>query len=167
MNYGDDSTINKILSSRARLPFANVREKKDAEEGGCGVTGFIASIPVSGRHIFEPSVQMHNRGNGKGGGIAAVGLSADDLGVTQDVLDTHYMLQVALLKPQSRQDMEAFSIEPFLDVAKAERVPTLDDYREVEGLEVKPPDVWRYFVRAKSSALDRFIEDSQLSHGSV
>ncbi len=37
----------------------------EAEEGGCGVTGFACSIPVSGRHIFEPSVQMHNRGNGK------------------------------------------------------------------------------------------------------
>ncbi len=43
---------------------------------------------------------MHNRGNGKGGGIAAVGLSPQTLGVTQDVLDTHYMLQVALLDPK-------------------------------------------------------------------
>jgi glutamate synthase domain-containing protein 1 len=162
MSYGLDSTIDKILSSRAKLPRENARDKKSEEEGGCGVTGFISSIPVSGRHIFEPSVQMHNRGNGKGGGIAAVGLSADDLGVTQDILDTHYMLQVALLKPESRQNVEAFSIEPFLDVAKAERIPTLDDYREIEGLEVKPPDVWRYFVRVKGSALDRFIQENGL-----
>ena len=47
---------------------------KAEEEGGCGVTGFACSIPVGGKHIFEPSRQMHNRGNGKGGGIAAVGL---------------------------------------------------------------------------------------------
>ncbi|UCD88953.1 MAG: hypothetical protein JSW04_10920 [Desulfobacterales bacterium] len=160
MNFGDDSNIKKILSSRAKLPCENIRHKKHEEEGGCGVTGFISSIPVSGRHIFEPSVQMHNRGNGKGGGIAAVGLSADDLGVTQDVLDTHYMLQVALLNPESRQHVEAFSIEPFLEVTKAEQIPTLDDYREVEGLEVKPPDVWRYFVRAKESSLDRFIQEN-------
>jgi len=26
----------------------------EAEEGGCGVTGFACSIPVSGRHIFNP-----------------------------------------------------------------------------------------------------------------
>jgi len=32
---------------------------------------------------------MHNRGNGKGGGIAAVGLSAEDLGVPQDILEDH------------------------------------------------------------------------------
>jgi hypothetical protein len=35
--------------------------KKAAEEGGCGVIGFIASVPVPGKHIIEPSVQMHNR----------------------------------------------------------------------------------------------------------
>ena len=55
----------------------------EAEEGGCGVTGFVSNIPVSGRHIFEPSVQMHNRGNGKGGGLAAVGLTPEKLGVSQ------------------------------------------------------------------------------------
>ncbi len=164
MYYRNKSTIDKILSSRAKLPRDNFRDKKSAEEGGCGVTGFIASVPVRGRHIFEPSVQMHNRGNGKGGGIAAVGLSAADLGVTQEVLDTHYLLQVALLDPNSRPEVEAANIEPFLEVHKAERIPTLDDYREVEGLEVKPPDVWRYFVRAKQDVLDRFIADNQLQN---
>ena len=170
MRYNYDSIIDTILSSRAKLPRENIRDKKSAEEGGCGVTGFISSIPVSGRHIFEPSIQMHNRGNGKGGGIAAVGLSADDLGVTQDILDTHYMLQVALLDPKSRPDVEKSFIEPFLEVNKAEGIPTLDDYRDVEGLEVKPPDVWRYFVRAKKDVLDRFIEENKLfdlDHGKV
>jgi hypothetical protein len=69
----------------------------EAEEGGCGVTGFACSIPVSGRHIFEPSVQMHNRGNGKGGGLAAVGLTPDKLGVDQTILDEDFLLQIALL----------------------------------------------------------------------
>ncbi len=131
MRYNYNSIIDKILASRAKLPRENIRDKKSAEEGGCGVTGFISSIPVSGRHIFEPSIQMHNRGNGKGGGIAAVGLSAGDLGVTQVILDTHYMLQVALLDPKSRPDVEASFIEPFLEVNKAERIPTLDDYRDL------------------------------------
>lgn len=170
MRYNYDSIIEAILSSRAKLPRENIRDKKSAEEGGCGVTGFISSIPVSGRHIFEPSIQMHNRGNGKGGGIAAVGLSADNLGVTQDILDTHYMLQVALLDSKSRRDVEASFIEPFLEVNKAEGIPTLDDYRDVKGLEIKPPDVWRYFVRVKKDVLDRFIEENKLfdlDHGKV
>ena len=158
----DKRLIEKILASRGQLPRGNVASGKSAEEGGCGVTGFISSIPVGGRHIFEPSVQMHNRGNGKGGGIAAVGLSAQSLGVTQEVLDTHYLLQIALLQPESRPDVEASCINPFLEVHKAERIPTRDDYREVEGLEIQPPDVWRYFVRVKKDILERFIEEQGL-----
>ncbi|MCX5900661.1 MAG: hypothetical protein NTX06_08005, partial [Proteobacteria bacterium] len=68
------NSAEKIIASRAALcslvPHLN---QNTEEEGGCGVTGFISSIPVTGKNIFEPSVQMHNRGNGKGGGIAAVG----------------------------------------------------------------------------------------------
>ncbi len=161
MYHGFDSKIANILRSRGRLLHKNMPLKKSAEEGGCGVTGFISSIPVSGRHIYEPSVQMHNRGNGKGGGIAAVGLSAEQLGVSQDVLDTHYLMQIALLDPESRPEIEESSIGPYLEVHKAERIVTLDDYREVEGLEVKPPDVWRYFVRVKKDVLDRFIEENK------
>ncbi len=157
-----EAIIDGIIASRAKLPHSNVPVRKSSEEGGCGVTGFISSIPVSGRHIFAPSVQMHNRGNGKGGGIAAAGLSASDLGVTQGVLDTHYLLQIALLDPKSRSEVEASSIEPFLEVNKAERIPALDDYREVEGLEARPPDVWRYFVRVKREVLARFIEENKL-----
>ena len=158
MQSSKDAIIDKILNSRAGLPNGNFRHKKSAEEGGCGVTGFIASIPIRGCHIYEPSVQMHNRGNGKGGGIAAVGLSADSLGVTQQVLDSHYMLQVALLDPSARPAVETANIAPFLDVHKAQQIPSVADYRDVEGLEVKPPDVWRYFVRVKKDVLDRFIE---------
>ena len=59
-----------------------MRIHKSEDEGGCGVVGFASTIPVKGKHIFEPAIQMHNRGNGKGGGIAAVGLSYEDLGVS-------------------------------------------------------------------------------------
>ena len=118
MHYDFESIIDKILASRGKLPRQEMPVKKSAEEGGCGVTGFISSIPVRGRHIYEPSVQMHNRGNGKGGGIAAVGLSAEDLGVTQDVLNTHYLLQVALLDPACRPEVEKSNIAPFMEVHK-------------------------------------------------
>ncbi|MEJ2096994.1 MAG: glutamate synthase [Deltaproteobacteria bacterium] len=157
--------IEKIIASRTGLAASQRVYRKAAgeEEGGCGVTGFIASVPVRGRHIYEPSIQMHNRGNGKGGGIAAVGLSATDLGVSQEVLDTHYMLQVALLNPEVRPQVESSHIEPFFEIHKAGAVPTVDDYRDIEGLEVKPPDVWRYFVRVKPDVLDRFINEKGLT----
>ena len=162
MFHDMDSKIKNILKSRARLPRNPAISKKPAEEGGCGVTGFISSIPIRGRHIYEPSVQMHNRGNGKGGGIAAVGLSAADLGVSQEVLDTHYLLQVALLDPKSQREVEESNILPFMDIHKAERLPTLDDYRDVKGLEIQPPDVHRYFIRVKPDVLDRFIAENSL-----
>jgi glutamate synthase domain-containing protein 1 len=154
--------LDAVTASRAKLPRGTVEGQKAAEEGGCGVTGFIANIPVSGKHIFEPSVQMHNRGNGKGGGIAAVGLSPEDLGVTRDVLDTHYLIQVALLDSRSSTAIVKDCIEPYLEVNRAGLVPTVDDYREIKGLDIKPPDVLRFFVRVKPNVLDRFMEENHL-----
>jgi glutamate synthase domain-containing protein 1/glutamate synthase domain-containing protein 3 len=162
MRYRQMNDIEKLRLSRGKLPHSETPYAKAAEEGGCGVTGFMASIPVSGRHIYTPSVQMHNRGNGKGGGIAAVGLAAEDLGVSQDVLDTHYLLQVALLDATCAPEVEKEFITPNLEVAQAGFIPHLDDYRELEDLEVRPPDVKRYFVRVKPDALDKFIEKNDL-----
>jgi glutamate synthase domain-containing protein 3 len=162
MPQENGSIIDRLLASRAGLPSAGPVDAEPAEEGGCGVTGFIASIPVSGKHIMEPSFQMHNRGNGKGGGIAAVGLSASDLGVPQGVLDSHYLVQVALLDPSVLPAVEAEFITPFLDVHSASPVPHLADYREVKGLEIRPPDVMRYFARVKLGALNRFIAENNL-----
>ena len=66
------------------------------------------------------------------------------------------MIQVALLEPEARGDVEKHSLLPFMDIQEKYAVPTLDDYREVKGLEVKPPDVWRYFVRVKEDVLTEF-----------
>ena len=56
----------KRLVERLEIPCI---VKKGEEEGGCGVVGFCCTEPVPGRHIYEPSRLMHNRGNGKGGGM--------------------------------------------------------------------------------------------------
>ena len=81
-------------------------------EGGCGVTGFACSVPVAGKYIFEPSRQMHNRGNGKGGGIAMVGLEPAALGVDAETLASHYLLVVAYLEPDCRAELEGAFITP-------------------------------------------------------
>lgn len=153
----------RILASRADLcrhlpPPAATME----EEGGCGVTGFICSIPVTGKNIFEPSRQMHNRGNGKGGGIGAVGFVPEALGVSREVLDEDYMLHVALLDPGVSLEIEDSFIKPHFRIDRAEKLDTLDDYRGI-GLEVRPPDVMRYFVRVKDDVLDRFIGLNRLA----
>src|SRR5512139_662136 len=102
-----------ITASRADLVTGapNAREKS-AEEGGCGVVGFAATVPVRGRHIFEPSIQMHNRGNGKGGGIAAASLEPEDLGVDSATLKNDYILQIALIDPAAEREVDEFSIAP-------------------------------------------------------
>ncbi len=152
-----------IVRSRAALrPRGNWFVPSPEAEGGCGVTGFACTEAVGGRHIYEPSIQMRNRGNGKGGGIAACGLIPADLNVSREVLESHYILQVALLDPSAKGDIEQQFITPSFDVAEAYMVPTLDDHREVELLEVKPPDVARYFVRPKKAALERFRAEKGL-----
>ena len=57
------------------------RREDDAAEGGCGVVGLASEVPVAGRHLFASLEQMRNRGNGKGGGVALVGLDPKQFGV--------------------------------------------------------------------------------------
>ena len=155
----------EIIDARGHLAEAAklVRQSGiEAEEGGCGVTGFACSIPVSGRHIFEPSVQMHNRGNGKGGGLAAVGLAPEELGVDRQTLDTDFLLQVALLDESALPEMEARFIRPHFKIDHEAFIETVDDYRDIPGLEMKPPQVKRYFVRVKPEALERFQKERRL-----
>jgi len=153
-----------ILRSRAVLrPEGEWIPKSPEAEGGCGVTGFACTIPVGGKHIYEPSIQMRNRGNGKGGGIAACGLVPEELGVSRKVLEENYLLQVALLDPSAKGEVEKTFIEPYFDVDQGGMVPTVDDYRDVPLLEVRPPDVARYFVRVKPDVLARFAEEKGLS----
>ncbi len=155
----------RLITSREKLiqDLPEPPRWKAEEEGGCGVTGFACSIPVSGRHIIAPSYQMHNRGNGKGGGIAAIGLSPEDLGVSPEILQEDYLLQVAFLDPASRPAVERSFIEPFLEVHHSSPIPALKDYREVAGLEAKPPDVYRYFVRVKKEILADFMARNHLA----
>jgi glutamate synthase domain-containing protein 1/glutamate synthase domain-containing protein 3 len=157
--------IQRLTDSRKRLAAglnASPSIRKEAEEGGCGVVGFCCSEPVPGRHIYEPSRQMHNRGNGKGGGVAAVGLVPEQLGVSREVLDTHYLLHVAFLDTRVRPEIEAQFIKPFFDIAAAAALDKVADWKSVPGLEVLPPDVCRYFVRVKPKVLDAFIAKNQL-----
>ncbi|MDA8404113.1 MAG: hypothetical protein M0Z56_07945, partial [Desulfobacteraceae bacterium] len=158
--------IRQLLASRQRLvaglPYPDIT--KASEEGGCGVVGFCCTKPVPGRHIYEPSRLMHNRGNGKGGGIAAVGLVPGQLGVDRQTLDECYMIHVAYLDPAVRGELEEKYISPFFDIASTARLDTVDDWTTVPGLEVKPPDVWRYFVRVKPEALAVFIQENQFQN---
>jgi glutamate synthase domain-containing protein 1/glutamate synthase domain-containing protein 3 len=166
MQFDGNRFFKRILASRKELVASSPATpcRKAAEEGGCGVVGFAATVPVRGRHIFEPSIQMHNRGNGKGGGIAAACMIPEQLGVDEATLRDDYILQVALLDPDSIGAIEKGCIEPYLRVDhKAEVVPAAG-YEEL-GLETRPPDIVRYFVRARPDALEAFAEKHGLGGG--
>ena len=154
----------RLLNTRGEFTSAypSGRVYKADEEGGCGVTGFASSVPVSGRHIFQPSVQMHNRGNGKGGGIAAVGLDAATLGVSQEILEEDYLIQIAYLDEAVRPQVEAQFVTPLFQVDHAQKIPAVADWRDLPGLAVQPPEVWRYFVRVKPEVLQHFIQQHKL-----
>ena len=55
-------------------------------------------------------------------------------------------------------------ILPHFDVALSHAaVATIDDYRDMPGLEVRPPDVQRYFVRVKPDVLQAFAAETGLA----
>lgn len=152
----------RLLASRRDLVEGLEVPRRSRElEGGCGVIGVASTVPIKGRHLLQSLVQMHNRGNGKGGGIAAIGLSARQLGVPKRVLEDYYILQIAYLDPGCRKELEKEFVEPYFDVYIAEELPSIGNYKSI-GLEVKPPTVWRYLVKVDEDVLERFIERNGL-----
>ncbi len=145
-----------IFRSRQNMVRGRSIEKKRSLEGGCGVIGIIGSEKLEGSCIIRPCEQMRNRGNGKGGGVAAVGLF--------DEYKDCYALHISYLDENARGTVEKEFVESVFNVTHAERQASLDDYRET-GLEVKPPLVWRYFVRVKPERLELFAEDNKIAEG--
>jgi glutamate synthase domain-containing protein 1/glutamate synthase domain-containing protein 3 len=157
-----DRTAALVRARDSLRPRGDWFPKPQEAEGGCGVTGFACTIPVRGKHIYEPSIQMRNRGNGKGGGIAACGLAPEDFGVSRRILEEDYILQVALLDPNVKGEVEKEFVEPFFTIDQGGVIPTVKDFHDVPLLEQRPPDVARYFVRVKPDVLDAFAWEKGL-----
>lgn len=137
-----------MLQTRSDLiPFHQTFQKD--VEGGCGVIGIACAEKVAGKHLLPALCQMDNRGNGKGGGIAAAGLKPAAFGVSQEILDHDYLLAIAYLDRSCQAQLEQKYIHILFDVDHTYEMPHMDDYRQIPGLDVKPPDVVVYFVRVK------------------
>src|SRR5436853_2006754 len=142
--------IEALIASRRSLEAAISNQRLQAEaEGGCGVIGMAASVPVAGRHLLQALQQMRNRGNGKGGGAAAVGLDPEFFGVQPAILSNDYLLSIAYLDGSVRSQIESNFIEPTYIIDQVFQIPALTDFRSIPGLEIQPPDVWCYFVRVR------------------
>jgi len=141
--------------------------RKTEAEGGCGVVGAACSVPITGKHFLTALLQMKNRGNGKGGGVAALGLSSKRLGVSKNILQEDYLIQIAYLDPSASKAVEDEFIYPHLKVDSAAWLETVENYRAIQGLEVKPPEVRRYFCRVKDDVLGQFMMNSGLTNRTV
>src|SRR2546425_10843600 len=105
------------LIIRARRDLVSpVSARKAEDEGGCGAVGLASTVPVRGYHILCPVEQMHNRGNGKGGGVAAVGLVPEQMRVPAHILKSHNLLQIACLDEASRPEVERELVHRHFDV---------------------------------------------------
>jgi len=158
------STIHTILESRktlARPLHDPALAREQAAEGGCGVIGIACSERIPGRHLLQSLIQMRNRGNGKGGGVAAVGLSPEEFGVSPAVMQDDYLLVVAYLDPESRAEVEAKHIAPTFEVDHVREAPHLADHITL-GLDVPPPQVVQYFVRVKAEVYEAFQAEHSL-----
>jgi glutamate synthase domain-containing protein 1/glutamate synthase domain-containing protein 3 len=155
--------IIRLVKSREKLTPPAGNPTKQEMEGGCGVVGFACNEKLSGKHIMQALVQMHNRGNSKGGGVAAFGLDASQLGVDQKTLDEDYFVQIAYLDPSTRKHAEEEFLFSNLDIHSYSPLKPLKDWRDVGGLEIPPPEVWRYFCRVKEKTLDQFTLENDLN----
>ncbi len=149
----------RALKGGERLPDA---PRKVEAEGGCGVIGLAASVPVAGRHLLQSLVQMRNRGNGKGGGAALVGLDPGALGVGRELLAADYLLAIAYLDPAARAEVERAHVEPLFTIDHVLRWPI----HRLAGQNPPPPEAVLYFVRVRRDAVDRFREEHGLEGGS-
>lgn len=128
---------------------------KIESEGGCGVIGLACTDKVAGRHLLPALCQMSNRGNGKGGGIAAVGLSSETFGTTQAILEGDYLLAIAYLDMQSQKEVEEKWIRATFEIDHTYTMPHLTS----EHTEIVPPTVILYFVRVKNRPENQTEDD--------
>ncbi|MER3601682.1 MAG: hypothetical protein C4339_03085 [Nitrososphaerota archaeon] len=157
--------VERLLAARRGLmppsSMADYRAARKLEaEGGCGVVGFASTKPLEGRYLYRALHQMRNRGNGKGGGIAAAGLLPEALGVERRLIEEDYILQVAYLREEVRERVEGL-VACRYEVDHVERVKEAKHYTEL-GLEVRPPAVYRYYVRPRQEELERFVQGAGL-----
>src|SRR5947209_20508405 len=162
--------VEKIIKSRESIPKcsdAGSSFRKSEAEGGCGVIGIACSEKIPGRHLLQSLRQMRNRGNGKGGGIAAVGLVPQELGVSQEILENDYLLTIAYLDLSARSELEGSYIDPTFEVDHVRSVPRSDEFSTVRESDVRPPEVVQYFVRVRSEVVNRFLQSNGSQGGAI
>ncbi len=103
----------------------------------CSIFGAmdITGRPFSGEDVVRAIANMHDRGNGLGGGFAVYGLYPE----YKDL----YALHIMYLSDRGKDEVESFLERNFIIDEKG-KVPT----KPIPVIK-DPPEVWRYFVDVK------------------
>ena len=142
---------------------SNVRKMQPKAE--YGVLGLAANIPICRQYtyfdsFFQPkctTAERQGRRNSHGR------LDPAQAEVDAETLVRITYLQVALLIRRPVPKLNRVFDHAELQHYQILELPHLEDYQKVEALDVRPPDVWRYFVRVKPEALAGFAQSSGLS----
>lgn len=102
----------------------------------------------SGKRVMKAIANMHERGNGLGGGLSVYGCYPDR---AED-----YALHIMYSTRASRQETEAY-LEKFFHINHGEEVPTFP----IEKIK-NPPDIYRYFVQPSREEIHEIISDDDL-----
>jgi glutamate synthase domain-containing protein 1 len=113
----------------------------------CSIFGAMntAGERLSGEGVIRAIANMHDRGNGLGGGFAVYGLYPDYADC--------YALHIMYLSQKGQQETEAFLQKNF-KVVHQEKVPT----RPTAAIK-NPPLVWRYFCEIGRHQAEEQSED--------
>ncbi len=153
---------------------------EDREVDACGVVSFACTKPAPVYSIQTACQRMHNRGNGRGGGVLALG------GMFPHVNKDKYAMQVNVLCAEEKRqalmaemakkyfgdllifDRNGRPIAQLPDSLEAFRNPRLQKHGrditwEEAGLTVDPGDIFRFFVRVEPAALLQFAKDTLAS----
>ncbi len=116
--------------------------REDKIISACAIFGMmdVTGKPFSGEPVFRAMENMHERGNGLGGGFAIYGIYPQH--------KDHYALHVMYTSQAGRAATEQFLRDQF-EVARSEEIPT----RRTDGISGEPL-LWRYFVLRKAGAVD-------------
>ncbi len=131
------------MSNALKRQYMVRRPHQEKDISACGVIGFVNrdGTLVDGEPIMRSIANMHDRGNGLGGGFAAYGIYPD----WADAYALHLMYEDAT----AVEDAEAI-INSRVEVARAEDIPVFPNARINDH-----PDFRRYFCYVPDSvALD-------------
>lgn len=120
---------------------------EDKVHDACGLFGMM---DLSGRRFgskdpVEAMSNMHNRGNGLGGGFAIYGLYPEH--------KDDYAFHIMSLSRESKDKAENLLLENF-EVLEAEEMPT-----NLAANVRSPPILWRYFLRPRENLVKNLSHD--------